>query len=171
MAGRPLRPATDRRLGRPLPYQLANPTSAHPSTRGLATPACPRRAYAVLANLSTGYSPSLGRFRSIAHPFAARQHVLLRLLPLDLHVLGTPPAFNLSQDQTLHLKISIIELNGSKKTHCWTFLVTRSSALKASTRVPTQITCKLLKSIPAAGARVSASLRSFQQRSVSLRTV
>ncbi|MEA3183300.1 MAG: hypothetical protein QOI59_6823, partial [Gammaproteobacteria bacterium] len=38
------------------------------------------------------------------HPFAARQHVLLHLLPLDLHVLGTPPAFNLSQDQTLHLK-------------------------------------------------------------------
>ena len=107
MAGRPLRPATDRRLGRPLPYQLANPTSAHPSTRGLATPAFPRRAYAVLANLSTGYSPSLGRFRSIAHPFAARQHVLLRLLPPDLHVLGTPPAFNLSQDQTLHLKIAI----------------------------------------------------------------
>jgi hypothetical protein len=28
---------------------------------------------------------------------------LLRLLPLDLHVLSTPPAFNLSQDQTLHL--------------------------------------------------------------------
>jgi hypothetical protein len=26
---------------------------------------------------------------------------LLRLLPLDLHVLSTPPAFNLSQDQTL----------------------------------------------------------------------
>ena len=25
-------------------------------------------------------------------------------LPIDLHVLGTPPAFNLSQDQTLHLK-------------------------------------------------------------------
>ena len=25
-------------------------------------------------------------------------------LPLDLHVLGTPPAFILSQDQTLHKK-------------------------------------------------------------------
>ena len=36
-----------------------------------------------------------------------------------------------------------------------------SSALKASTRVPTQITCKLLKSVPAAGARVSAFLHSF----------
>jgi hypothetical protein len=50
---------------------------------------------------------------------------LLHLLPLDLHVLGTPPAFNLSQDQTLHLKISrIIErMSGSKMapTYCWTF--------------------------------------------------
>ena len=25
--------------------------------------------------------------------------------PLDLHVLGIPPAFNLSQDQTLHFKV------------------------------------------------------------------
>ncbi|MDB5161493.1 MAG: hypothetical protein JWM52_1, partial [Candidatus Saccharibacteria bacterium] len=28
-------------------------------------------------------------------------------LPLDLHVLGTPPAFILSQDQTLHINVSI----------------------------------------------------------------
>ena len=154
MAGRPLRPATDRRLGRPLPYQLANPTSAHPSTRGLATPAFPRRAYAVLANLSTGYSPSLGRFRSIAHPFAARQHVLLRLLPLDLHVLGTPPAFNLSQDQTLHLKIFELQIKEYPKAHCWTFLVTRLMPPKdASTRVPTQITCKFLDSTSVALGR------------------
>ena len=153
MAGRPLRPATDRRLGRPLPYQLANPTSAHPSTRGLATPAFPRRAYAVLANLSTGYSPSLGRFRSIAHPFAARQHVLLRLLPLDLHVLGTPPAFNLSQDQTLHLKIAIFNQRVSKGP-LLDFLVTRlMSPKESSTRVPTQITCKFLDSTSVAEGR------------------
>ena len=30
-------------------------------------------------------------------------------LPLDLHVLGLPPAFNLSHDQTLQLKF------------CWSF--------------------------------------------------
>jgi len=48
----------------------------------------------------------------------------------------------------LKILIIIIEMNGSKKTHCWTFLVTRSIALKASTRVPTQITCKFLKSVP-----------------------
>ena len=154
MAGRPLRPATDRRLGRPLPYQLANPTSAHPSTRGLATPAFPRRAYAVLANLSTGYSPSLGRFRSIAHPFAARQHVLLRLLPPDLHVLGTPPAFNLSQDQTLHLKIFRTSNQRVSKGPLLDFLVTRlMSPKESSTRVPTQITCKFLDSTTAAEGR------------------
>ena len=60
--------------------------------------------YAVLARVSPGCPPLTGRFPSVTHPSAARQHVLLHLLPLDLHVLGTPPAFNLSQDQTLHLK-------------------------------------------------------------------
>ena len=93
---------------------LYNPQAffTHAASLDQGFPHCPifptaasRRTYAVLANLSAGYSPLLGRFRSITHPFAARQHVLLRLLPLDLHVLGTPPAFNLSQDQTLHLKI------------------------------------------------------------------
>ena len=38
MAGRPLRPATDRRLGGPLPRQLANRTSAAPPAQGLAIP-------------------------------------------------------------------------------------------------------------------------------------
>jgi hypothetical protein len=28
-------------------------------------------------------------------------------LPFDLHVLGLPPAFTLSQDQTLQLKLTI----------------------------------------------------------------
>eukprot|EP00493_Phyllostaurus_siculus_P003004 UN03017 len=44
-------------------------------------------------------------FPSITHPSAAR-HLLakLEMLPLDLHVLGLPPAFNLSHDQTLQLK-------------------------------------------------------------------
>ena len=36
----------------------------------------------------------------VTHPSAA----LLRRESLDLHVLGTPPAFILSQDQTLKIK-------------------------------------------------------------------
>ena len=37
----------------------------------------------------------------VTHPSAARQQALLLLLPPDLHVLGLPLAFILSQDQTL----------------------------------------------------------------------
>ena len=74
MAGRPLRPATDRRLGEPLPHQLANPISAAPITRGrFRSPAFPLRAYAVLATLSGSYPPLLGTFRYVTHPFAARR--------------------------------------------------------------------------------------------------
>ena len=40
----------------------------------------------------------------VPHPFAADP--LRRGSPLDLHVLGTPPAFVLSQDQTLHRSAS-----------------------------------------------------------------
>ena len=35
----------------------------------------------------------------------------LFLLPFDLHVLSIPPAFNLSQDQTLQFKPFLIESN------------------------------------------------------------
>jgi hypothetical protein len=38
VAGRPLRPATDRWLGEPLPHQLPNLISAAPIARGLAIP-------------------------------------------------------------------------------------------------------------------------------------
>ena len=38
----------------------------------------------------------------LAALFAAK-HTVLRLSPFDLHVLGTPPAFVLSQDQTLNI--------------------------------------------------------------------
>ena len=79
-----------------------------------------RRSHAVLAHLSVRYPSVWGPFPRVTQPSAARQqlHCSLEfnyllygqvrqgngeaLLPLDLHVLGTPPAFILSQDQTLH---------------------------------------------------------------------
>ena len=62
MAGHPLRSATDRRLGGPLPHQLANQTRVHPIppeffTQGHAAPC----AYAVLAVISNCYPPVWGR--------------------------------------------------------------------------------------------------------------
>ena len=51
----PLRPARDRRLGEPLPHQLANPTWVHPIAVGPKVPTFPLRAYAVLAAVSSWY--------------------------------------------------------------------------------------------------------------------
>ena len=80
------------------------------------------RSYAALATLSGSYSSLWGTFLRVTQPSAARRHFSLfappnsfgytkrekqtvrNSLPLDLHVLGTPPAFILSQDQTLHKK-------------------------------------------------------------------
>ena len=43
----------------------------------------------------------------VTHPCAGRHQIILLLfmLPLNLHVLGLPLAFILSQDQTLHCKM------------------------------------------------------------------
>ena len=111
MADHPLRSATDRRLGRPLPHQLANQTQAHPLPINL----WPEGDvsiwhYEVLITVSSGYPSARGRLPTRYSP-VRRSHSLLstevsiRKIPLDLHVLGTPPAFILSQDQTLNLMV------------------------------------------------------------------
>ena len=97
MTDRPLRPVNDRSLGEPLPHQLANRTQAPP----------------VAINLSSSvFQPT--KVCGISQPFGwvspidgQVAYVVLTRPPLgiatsfDLHVLGTPPAFVLSQDQTL----------------------------------------------------------------------
>src|SRR6266446_2899355 len=57
-------------------------------------------AYAVLSTISRRYSSPGGRFPRVTHPSATPS--LRRERAFDLHVLGTPPAFILSQDQTRH---------------------------------------------------------------------
>ena len=107
MAVQPLSPATDRRLGGPLPHQLANQTRGHLSAinlwrKGHAT----STRYAVLAVVSNCCPPLKGRFLTRYSP--VRHCPLFQLdessfhrFSFDLHVLSTPPAFVLSQDQTL----------------------------------------------------------------------
>ncbi|KUK19634.1 MAG: hypothetical protein XD55_0289, partial [Thermodesulfobacterium commune] len=77
MADHPLRPATRRRLGGPLPHQLADGPRAPPQAG-----AC--YAEAPFHHRTCGRSP----------------------FPLDLHGLGAPLAFALSQDQTLRENLS-----------------------------------------------------------------
>jgi hypothetical protein len=107
VADRPLRPATDRRLGRPLPHQLANRARAPLQAGGPKIPpfnnchhAVPLR-YAVLASLSKRYSPPKGRLPTCYSPVRHSTRGPKPPFAFDLHVLGTPPALILSQDQTL----------------------------------------------------------------------
>ena len=106
MADRPLRPATHRSLGGPLPRQLANGPRAHPRPEAEATfgtsPVRPAH-HQALASVSTGYSCVLGRLPTCYSP-VRRSSTPEGAFPLDLHVLSTPPAFVLSQDQTLQQK-------------------------------------------------------------------
>jgi hypothetical protein len=85
----------DRRLGRPLPHQLPNPTRANPKAINL-SPEGHIRYYSQFP----GAIPYLW-----AYSLALLTRPPLRpKSSLDLHVLGLPPAFVLSQDQTLKLK-------------------------------------------------------------------
>ena len=70
-----------------------------------------------------GYSGEEGTFPRVTHPSAADA----RRRPLDLHVLSLPPAFVLSQDQTLKLK-------GPK-----TFLTAETSAHQSGSREATRL--------------------------------
>ena len=66
---------------------------------------CDLVSYGVLVRVSTGYPPLGGRLHTRYAPIRRSPPVCCHTaLPLDLHVLGLPLAFILSQDQTLHCK-------------------------------------------------------------------
>ncbi|KAJ3669778.1 hypothetical protein LUZ61_022632 [Rhynchospora tenuis] len=94
VADHPLGPATDHRLGKLLPHQLANQTRAPPR----ADSSFCSSAYGVLATVSSCCPPPKGRFLRVTHPSATGNTTSRS----DLHVLSMPPAFILSQDRTLH---------------------------------------------------------------------
>src|SRR5262245_10553164 len=127
VADHPLRPATDRSLGRPLPHQLANPTRAHPLAINLSPEGLIR------------YYP---KFPWAIPNQRVGSHALLTRLPLsiagafDLHVLGLPPAFVLSQDQTLKLKADSGWLGGYPRNLCVTGTFTQSTLAQVALRAP-----------------------------------
>ena len=76
----PLRPATDLRLGEPLPHQLANQPRA-PSSAICTFPSTLKiEAYAVLAPVSQGYSPPKSRSPTCYSPVRHFTHPLLGFL-------------------------------------------------------------------------------------------
>ena len=109
MADHPLRSATDRRLGEPLPHQLTNQTQVHPIPINLwLSIHVYSQFYEVLITVSSGYPSVWGRLPTRyspvrRFPFTNSIEISSINFSLDLHVLGTPPAFILSQDQTLKI--------------------------------------------------------------------
>ena len=103
MGDLPLRTPRHRRLGGPLPRQLANVPHAHPSPINLSSPEdASRRVYAVLDEISLDYPPVTGRLHTCYSPVRrSPADDCSPPLPLDLHVLSLSLAFILSQDQTL----------------------------------------------------------------------
>ena len=107
MADHPLRSATHLRLGGLLSHQLANAPQAHP----IVTLDCAFQVLSMPILLVSGISKPFGM---VSQSIGQIAYVLLTRSPLesiatsslDLHVLGTPPAFILSQDQTLKKFIS-----------------------------------------------------------------
>ena len=97
-----------RGLGEPLPHQLANAPRVHPSATPESAFQIKTMRFRLLYGISTCFqvlSPSDGQ---VTHVLLTRSPLLFFDEPkfgekeaFDLHVLGTPPAFVLSQDQTL----------------------------------------------------------------------
>ena len=95
------------RLGGPLPRQLANAPQIHLSA------SCPdfnrkKMPPLYLSGISRRFHPLSRSHRQVVYVLLTRSPLLPdragSVLPaFDLHVLGMPPAFILSQDQTLHL--------------------------------------------------------------------
>ena len=102
MAVQPLSPATDRRLGEPLPHQLSNRTQAHPpAIISLMVASCEAAISYGISNCFRLLSRTGGQ---IAHALLTRPPLNSppkETIPFDLNVLCTPPALILSQDQTL----------------------------------------------------------------------
>ena len=72
-----------------------------PHRKTFHTHPCESMSYPVLITVSGGYPKVRGRLLTCYSP-VRRSSTPERAFPLDLHVLSTPPAFVLSQDQTLH---------------------------------------------------------------------
>ena len=78
---------------------------------------CGPGCYGVLVPLSQRYPPVAGRLHTRYAPVRRSPAVYCYTpLPLDLHVLGLPLAFILSQDQTLHCKNCFVTLDSSRVT-------------------------------------------------------
>ena len=114
VGGLPLRTPRHRRHGGPSPRHQANATRANPVPPQLwRSPDAGAPRHGGLDPVSRTCPPGRGMLLTRYAPFRRsppQDRRRSRALPLDLHVLGLPLAFILSQDQTLHRMIYDISI-------------------------------------------------------------
>ena len=170
MAGRPLRPATDRRLGGPLPHQPANqPSAAHRARGPEGSPALIRGCHAVLANLSAGCPPPRGTFRCLTHPSATRRQagaraaVRLACVKHAASVQSEPGSNSSVRSLTSRSQILLTRI------YILTFFYAgdlRFSCLRTGTQAPTPIICLFVKDL----CRLHSALWLFRKRRIEIMT-
>ncbi len=108
----PLRPVTRRSLGEPLPHQQADRPRAHPKAAGPKIPTFSRvrMSRQTTCGINSSFPELSPSFGQVAHVLRTRSPLetckaSFKSLPFDLHVLSTPPAFVLSQNQTLRKNV------------------------------------------------------------------
>jgi hypothetical protein len=96
---------TNKLIGRgPIPHRKSFPPPGHAASK----------VYSVLDPVSQAYPKVQGRSPTCYSP-VRHSCTPERALPFDLHVLSTPPAFVLSQDQTLQTKTKKARSNNPTK--------------------------------------------------------
>jgi hypothetical protein len=119
VTGRPLRPATRHSLGGPLPHQLADRPRGHQEA-----PGCPgfdvaKMSWLIICGINSPFGELSPTSRQIPHVLRTRSPlnyfcIATEVIPFDLHVLSTPPAFVLSQNQTLRKNLEPRIASGTK---------------------------------------------------------
>jgi hypothetical protein len=151
VAGRPLRPATDRRLGEPLPHQLANPTRAHPSARGLTIPRFHPKISCGISPAFAGLFPTKGQIPMYYAP--VRRSSARIATPVTARLACVKHAASVQSEPGSNSSVQWFELKRDPKLQTCPVLPGRLDAWLLAvapinghlTRVPTQITCKFLK--------------------------
>ena len=159
MAGRPLRPATDRRLGEPLPHQLANPTWAHPSARGLTIPRFHPKISCGISPAFAGLFPTKGQIPMYYAP--VRRSSARIATPVTARLACVKHAASVQSEPGSNSSVQWFELKRDPKLQTCPVLPGRLDAWLLAvapmnghlTRVPTQITCKFLDSTSVAEGR------------------
>ena len=149
VAGRPLRPATRHSLGEPLPHQQADRPRVHqeaPCGFGFG-----RMSFLAICGINSSFDELSPTSRQITHVLRTRSPlnqtcITTNLIPFDLHVLSTPPAFVLSQNQTLRWKVcvSTAKVETNSGTYTYTTAAMYVGPLKLRLKIDSKRTIQFL---------------------------